>query len=104
MLTCLLSLTTRGARAVSFAGLAAALLLSACAAVGTDFDPALVAKMTPNVSTLDDAAKLLGNPTSVTQHPDGSKSANWVYGSKSLFHTSSKTLALHFGQNGTLTY
>lgn len=87
-------------RSSAFAALALSLLLSACVSVGKDFDPSLVTRLTPGISTLDDAVRLLGKPTGITQHPDGSQSASWVYTSHGLGTSVVKTLAVHFDSAG----
>lgn len=83
---------------IGFAALA--LLLSACVSVGTGFDPSLAAKLTPGASTLDDAVRLFGKPTGITQHPDGTRSASWIYTSHGPGTNIVKTMAVHFDGNG----
>jgi len=63
--------------------------LAGCMTVGTKFNPALVAELTPKVSTIQDATELLGPPTSQTAMGNGTTLYQWNYSQGTALGTGS---------------
>lgn len=64
-----------------FIAMVLALLLIGCVYQqhGTRFDAAKVAELQAGVSTQQDAIEKLGQPSAVSNYPDGSKLLQWQY-------------------------
>ncbi|UPG84526.1 hypothetical protein L2Y94_14420 [Luteibacter aegosomatis] len=61
--------------------LLATVLLSACATQGQHMDTMKLGELKPGVSTIDDAERLLGQPQSVSRHPDGTTTLGYSFSS-----------------------
>jgi len=76
---------------------AAALLLAACATVGTDYSQTTVESLRPGM-TQAEVVSLLGNPSSRTTLADGTEQWMWVHAKANAFGSArSKAVMLKFG-------
>lgn len=66
-----------------------ALLLAGCASQGTHMDTGKLNQLKPGISTMADAENLLGEPQSVTRHPDGTTTLGYQFSS---VHTDAKSM------------
>lgn len=75
----------------------------ACASAGHNFDVRAVDRLTPQVSTLDDATKLLGKPASESVRSDGTRVYVWMYSEASAFGSPrAKSVAIMFNAEGKM--
>lgn len=79
----------------------AALLLSACASVGTNYDEQRAAELRPGMSKQAVIAAL-GNPNSIVTLQDGRQQLTWVHSTGSMFGAKARSITLPFGRDGTL--
>jgi hypothetical protein len=80
----------------------AASLMVGCRTLGNKFDPALVDRLTPGVSSSIDATQLLGKPTSETNNADGSQLLQWAYVQSSPIGAKSARVAVLFDKDGKM--
>jgi hypothetical protein len=79
------------------------MLASACITVGHKFDLAKVDLLTPGASTIDDATRLLGEPSAESDMPDGTKLFQWQYSQGTALGTGSAShVAILFGADGKM--
>lgn len=79
---------------------AVVLLVSGCASVGTNFDPAAVQSLQPGMTEAQ-VIQVLGSPNSRTRLADGSEMLGWTYGHAVAFGSASgKAAILRFGPDG----
>lgn len=70
------------------AALVAALTLSGCASIGTNYDPATLAQLTPGMTEAEVVSRM-GAPNSRTIMQDGSTSLMWLHSSANAFGSGS---------------
>lgn len=76
------------------------IILTACASVGTNFDPVRADSLTPGM-TLDQVQKQLGKRNSEVIRPDGQRLETWIYSRGTAWGTgSSRSLSLLFDADG----
>ena len=79
------------------------MLISGCVTVGHKFDLAKVDLLTPGASTVEDATRLLGEPSAESDMPDGTKLFQWQYSQGTAFGTGSGShVAILFGADGKM--
>ena len=81
--------------------LGAAALVSGCVSMGTNYDPAAVAKLQPGM-TRSEVVALLGKPNSIATAADGSEQLLWVHSKGSMFGATARSVTLPFGTDGRL--
>lgn len=84
---------------------AVAVCASGCATVGHDLDVSRIDQLTVGVSTYEDAHRLFGEPTTVTEGPHGAHLYAWRYGHANAFsgHSEGKSVVLVFANTGKLS-
>lgn len=81
----------------------AALALSGCVSMGTDYDPA-VAQSLPVGTSQAEAIRLLGQPNNVTTLTDGSRNLMWLHSTgNALGQGRARSVILHFDAQGRYT-
>lgn len=87
-----------------FAALATSVMLAlACVTVGHKFDLARVDQLTPGASTIEDATRLLGEPSAESDLSDGTKLLQWQYSQGTALGTGSGAhVAILFGADGRM--
>ena len=78
------------------------LVLAGCMTVGNKFDPALVDRLEPRVSTTADAIALLGKPGAESTNADGSKLLQWQYAQGTPVGGSGAHVAVLFDATGRM--
>jgi hypothetical protein len=74
-----------------------------CMTVGNKFDPQSVNQLIPNVSTLDDATRLMGPPMAQTALPNGNTLYQWQYSQGTAIGTGSAAhVAIIFNPDGIM--
>lgn len=82
--------------------LVSAVVLGACAVVGTNFDPKLVDQLKPYVTTRDEAERLLGKPNDIARYPNGTVLLQWSYFAAIGGINSHKHAAVLFDADGVM--
>lgn len=82
--------------------LGAALMLTACVSMGTNFDPAAVERLRVGM-TKAEVIRMLGQPNQVVANSDGTERLIWVHSTGSMFGANARSLGLPFGADGRLT-
>lgn len=83
--------------------LSALTLLAACVTVGNKFNPAKADELSPGVSTIADATRLLGPIAAESNLPDGTKLLQWQYSQGTAVGTGSGAqLAILFDREGKM--
>ena len=77
-------------------------LLLGCTTIGDTFDIDKVDELTPGVSTVAEAKRLLGNPSAESNYADGSKLLQWQYVTGTLIGGSGAHVAILFGRDGRM--
>lgn len=78
-----------------------ALVLAACASVGSNYDPNAVSQLRPGMPK-DEVIRLLGKPNTLTTMPNGQTALGWVHSTASVFSASARSVSLLFDANGRL--
>lgn len=82
------------------AAFAAALVLSGCASIGTNYNPAVLAQLTPGMTEAEVIARM-GTPNSRTVLYDGTTSLMWLHSSATAFGTGgAKSAAILLDRDG----
>ena len=76
--------------------------VAACTTVGNKFDPQDINLLTPQVSTISDATKLLGPPMAQSALPNGAMLYQWQYVQGTLVGGSGAHVAIVFDAEGTM--
>lgn len=71
--------------------------LAGCITVGNKFDPNVVNKLTPGISTEADATQLLGKPTAISSLAGGTELLQWQYSEGTIVGGSGAHVAILFG-------
>ena len=74
-------------------------LTTACVSMGTDYDEAAAARLTPGMAKAQ-VVSLLGKPTSTVTLADGSQHITWMHSRGSMFGANARSLTLIFGPDG----
>ena len=82
--------------------LSAALMLSGCMSMGTNYDQAAVARLRVGMSKAE-VIQLLGQPNQVIAQSDGSQRLVWVHSTGSMLGANARAVALPFDSSGKLT-
>ena len=83
--------------------LVASFTLTACMTVGSKFDISKIDQLQPSVSTEDDAKRLFGEPTSVSDNPNNHHELlQWIYSQGTLVGGNGAHLAISFDENGKM--
>jgi hypothetical protein len=79
----------------------AAVLLSGCATIGTNYDPAIIDSFEPGMSKAQIITQL-GRPMTVASLPDGRQQLMWVYSRGTMFGTArGQSVMLMFDKQGS---
>lgn len=81
--------------------LAAALMVSGCVSMGTNFPPEAVEQLKPGMMKSEVIA-LMGKPNSTTTMADGKTVLGWVHSKGSMFGANARSVSLQFGNDGKL--
>ena len=82
--------------------LGAALALTACVSMGTNYDAAAVERLRVGM-TKAEVVQLLGQPNQVITNSDGSERLIWVHSTGSMLGANARSVGLPFGADGRLT-
>lgn len=82
--------------------LGAALMLTACVSMGTNYDPAAVNRLRVGM-TKAEVVQLLGQPNQVVRNSDGSERLIWVHSTGSMLGANARSVGLPFGPHGRLS-
>ena len=82
--------------------LAGAVLCSGCMTHGAQFDPNLADRLQPGVSTVQDAAQLLGRPSAESRLANGEALMQWQYVTGTMVGGRGSHLAVLFDSNGRM--
>lgn len=80
----------------------AALLITGCMSVGTNYDPTAVERLRVGMSKAE-VIQMLGRPNQVITNSDGSERLVWVHSTGSMFGANARSVGLPFGPDGRLT-
>jgi len=80
----------------------AAILLSGCVSMGTNYDVSAVDRLRVGM-TKTEVIRLLGQPNQVITNPDRSERLIWVHSTGSMFGANARSVGLSFGVDGKLT-
>ena len=81
--------------------LAAALMISGCVSMGTNYRPEAVQALKPGM-TKSEVIALLGKPNSKMAMPDGKTILGWVHSTGSMFGANARSVSLQFDVDGKL--
>ena len=79
----------------------AALLLSGCVSMGTNYDAAAVDRLRVGM-TKAEVVQMLGQPNQVITNSDGTERLIWVHSTGSAFGANARSVGLPFGRDGKL--
>lgn len=79
----------------------AALLLSGCVSMGTNYDAAAVDRLQVGMSKTQ-VIQMLGQPNQVISNTDGTERLVWVHSTGSMFGANARSVGLPFGADGRL--
>jgi len=80
----------------------AALLLSGCVSMGTNYDAEAVDRLRVGM-TKAEVVQMLGQPNQVITNSDGTERLIWVHSTGSAFGANARSVGLPFGTDGKLT-
>jgi hypothetical protein len=80
----------------------AALLLTGCVSMGTNYDPDAIDRLRIGMTTAE-VIQLLGQPNQVVNNSDGTQRLVWVHSTGSMFGANARSVGLPFGADGRLT-
>lgn len=92
----------RGNQMKCISAFAAALLLTGCVSMGTNYDVAAVDRLQVGM-TKAEVIGLLGRPNQVVTNADGSERLVWVHSTGSMLGANARSVGLPFGADGRLT-
>ena len=84
-----------------FLSFIAALALTGCASVGSNYDPNTVSQLQPGMHK-EEVIRLLGKPNSVTTLPHGQVALGWVHSTASVLGATARSVSLIFDGDGKL--
>jgi hypothetical protein len=81
----------------------AAILLSGCVSVGTNYDPAVAISLPVGIPEAE-VIRQLGQPNNITVLADGTRNLLWMHSTGNAFgHGAARAIILHFDQQGRYT-